>query len=249
MSQYNKEKLYFTKTPINFYYRDNIQWLISQENGYEIIFLYNQLIGLTANKNGYLRKDLGELTEPYSVEDISKITMHDLSIVVKGIELLEKIGMIEKHNDQYFIPEALEMTNQTVSAYKKQLQRKADKCPPNCPPDIDIEIEKELDLEQDNRIKNIEERNTIDLDEENRNLNWNLYCSFLHLIEEKFDRNLGKREEDELKEIVSYFEEKDIVWSIDRAVKNQKMTVGYVKGILEHLESGFTYQEMAEKNY
>lgn len=137
MSKYNKEKMFFIQTPIKFWYRQDIIWLQSQPDGYQILILYNKLMGLTANMDGYLLKQFGDVKEPYTNEEIAKITMHDLSIVEKGINLLEKVGLLEKVDNAYFIEEALNMTNQTIGAREKQEQRrsKEDKCPPECPPE------------------------------------------------------------------------------------------------------------------
>lgn len=137
MSKYNKEKVFFTQTPIKFWYRQDIIWLQNQPDGYEILIFYNKLMGMTANMDGFLLKQFGDIKEPYTNEEIAKITMHDLSMVEKGIEILEKMGLLEKMGNTYFIEEALNMTNQTVGAKEKQMQRKnkEDKCPPECPPD------------------------------------------------------------------------------------------------------------------
>lgn len=136
MGKYNKEKMFFIQTPIKFWYRQDIIWLQSQPDGYQILILYNKLMGLTANMDGYLLKQFGDVKEPYTNEEIARITMHDLSIVEKGINLLEKVGLLEKIDNAYFIEEALNMTNQTIGAREKQEQRrnKEDKCLSECPP-------------------------------------------------------------------------------------------------------------------
>ena len=146
MSKYNKEKMFFIQTPIKFWYRQDIIWLQSQPDGYQILILYNKLMGLTANMDGYLLKQFGDVKEPYTNEEIAKITMHDLSIVEKGINLLEKVGLLEKIDNAYFIEEALNMTNQTIGAREKQEQRrsKEDKCPPECLPNCPPYTYKEL---------------------------------------------------------------------------------------------------------
>lgn len=137
MSKYNKEKMFFIQTPIKFWYRQDIIWLQNQPDGYQILTLYNKLMGLTANMDGYLLKQFGDVKEPYTNEEIAKITMHDLSIVEKGIILLEKFGLLEKIDNAYFIEEALNMTNQTIGAREKQERRrnKEDKCLSDCPPE------------------------------------------------------------------------------------------------------------------
>ena len=133
MSKYNKEKMFFIQTPIKFWYRQDIIWLQNQPDGCQILTLYNKLMGLTANMDGYLLKQFGDVKEPYTNEEIAKITMHDLSIVEKGINLLEKVGLLEKIDNAYFIEEALN----NIGAREKQEQRrnKEDKCLSECPPE------------------------------------------------------------------------------------------------------------------
>ena len=137
MSKYNKEKMFFIQTPIKFWYRQDIIWLQNQPDGYQILTLYNKLMGLTANMDGYLLKQFGDVKEPYTNEEISIITMHNLEMVERGISTLEKMGLLEKVDNAYFIEEALNMTNQTIGAREKQEQRrnKEDKCLSECPPE------------------------------------------------------------------------------------------------------------------
>ena len=71
MSKYNKEKMFFIQTPIKFWYRQDIIWLQNQPDGYQILTLYNKLMGLTANMDGYLLKQFGDVKEPYTNEEIS----------------------------------------------------------------------------------------------------------------------------------------------------------------------------------
>lgn len=169
MSVYNKEKMFFIQTPIKFWYRQDIIWLQNQPDGYQILTLYNKLMGLTANMDGYLLKQFGDVVEPYTNEEISRVTMHDLEIVERGIDTLEKMGLLEKIDNTYFIEEALNMTNQTVGANKKEKQRKKkkDKCPSKCPPDCppytntqsntkqEINIDKNKEKEIDDNINTI----------------------------------------------------------------------------------------------
>lgn len=65
------------------------------------------------------------------------------------------MGLLELRDDMIFIEDALKYTNQTVGAFKKQLQRNSEEiCPPICPPEEDIRNQN-LDI----RNKNQEIRN------------------------------------------------------------------------------------------
>ena len=184
MSEYRKEKNYFTKTPITYPYRDDIQYLIHQEDGYEINFLYQQLIGLTANKDGKLVKIIGDKIEPYSIDELALKTMHDKSIIDKGLKILEDIKLLTKIDDYYFVEEAIEMTtNQTEGAKKKKEQRerakeknKVDNCTAECPPYI--EEDKEKEIRKENRNKNIE----IEKEKRNRGDDIDEFASIINTL-------------------------------------------------------------------
>ena len=160
--------MFFIQTPIKFWYRQDIIWLQNQPDGYQILTLYNKLMGLTANMDGYLLKQFGDIKEPYTNDEIAKITMHDLSIVDKGINMLEKIGLLEKVDNAYFIEEALNMTNQTIGARDKLHQRrnKEDKCraecPPDCPPNCPPYTYKELNKNKKIKTNKNKEKTEIE---------------------------------------------------------------------------------------
>ena len=80
----------------------------------------------------------------------------------RWMKRLNDVGLIELKDDMLFIEDILKYTNQTVGAFKKQLQRNSEKiCPPNCPPEEDV------------RNQNLDIRN---MNQEIRNNN--LDCSF-----------------------------------------------------------------------
>lgn len=168
MSKYNKEKMFFIQTPIKFWYRQDIIWLQNQPDGYQILTLYNKLMGLTANMDGYLLKQFGDVKEPYTNEEISTITMHSLEMVERGINTLEKMGLLEKIDNTYFIEEALNMTGQTVGAKEKQEQRKrqADNCPPKCPPNCPPYKYKELNTNKKTKTKKNKKKEKTEIEKQ-----------------------------------------------------------------------------------
>ena len=167
MAKYNKTQMYFFKFPESFFDTDEIEELSYDVDGDSIIILYLKLITIAMNKCGYLCKIISGELKPYSVGELAKKTKTDELFLKEGIQRLNKIGLIELKDSMLYIQEALNYTNQTVSAKKKQNQRnnnKVDKCPLNCPPD------------RDNRNQNLDNRNQkLDIrNKEKRNNN----CSF-----------------------------------------------------------------------
>lgn len=232
MANYNKSKLYFFKLPSSFFKRDEIEWLKTQNNGYKVIVIYQELIFETINKDGILARRIGDEIKAYSTEEIARLINEDIVDVENSLNILYKIGFIDiKESDEenpiYYIEESMDLTNQSISARKKELQRKGK----TCPPDI------ELDEEVDNRDKSLDiiSNNTEFINEE-IDYNWNLYCQASEYAEKRFNRHLAIKEREMLKELISLYELKGVKLSIDEAVYRKKMSMGYVKGILENVE-------------
>ena len=156
MAKYNKTQMYFFKFPDSFFDMDEIEELSNDEDGDGTTLFYLKLITIAMNKCGYLCKIISGELIPYSVEELAKKTKTDKDVLKRRIKRLNNVGLIELKDNMLYIEEALNYTNQTVSAKKKQNQRnnKVDKCPPNCPPDIDNRNQN-LDI----RNQNLDNRN------------------------------------------------------------------------------------------
>lgn len=228
MAKYNKSKLYFYKLPDSFFERDEIEWFKTQDNGHKKIVVYLELIFRTINKNGILGRMIGDNILPYSISDLARLVNEDEELVEEALNDFIDIGFIIKREDgTYFIEDALDLTNQSVSARKKELQRR-DK---SCPPDKEKEEEKELD-NRDNILESISRQRQleVDLDSEESEL----YCAFLDYCEKKFLRKLSISEQSDLKEIVEIYDQKEIKLAIDQAVYNNKLFLAYAIGILQN---------------
>lgn len=142
MADYNKTKMYFFKFPNTFFDKDEIEELLSDFDGANTVILYLRLITLATNKEGYLCKLIAGELKPYSVEEISRKTNTDIDDLKNRMTRLREVGLIELKDNMIFIEEALNYTNQTVGAEKKEKQRKKKKekdknKEDNCPPDIE----------------------------------------------------------------------------------------------------------------
>lgn len=170
MANYNKTELYFFKFPNTFFDKDEIEYLEEQPDGASIIILYLKLITLATNKNGYLCRIISGEMLPYTMEDLQKRTETPVDDFGRRFKALIDVGLIEFKDNMFFIEEALNYTNQTVGALKKQEQRRRkDNCPPECPPDIEIEKEEEIEIrdkKKDKREKSIEKEMEIEEEEE-----------------------------------------------------------------------------------
>lgn len=121
-----QKRFYWIKLKEEFF-RDNepIDWLISQKNGCEYIVLYLKLCLMTANKNGRLAMQIGEMIVPYDVNKISRDTKFDIDTVIVAMELFQKIGLIYEETDGVLkIPYVDEIVgSETPAAIKKRNQR------------------------------------------------------------------------------------------------------------------------------
>jgi len=226
MSKYNKSQLYFLMLNDKFYKRDEVRWLKKQENGHQIINIYLQMIFECINKDGILCRQIGDEIEAYSNEDIAMLIEEPEEIVTDAIEKLIMLKFITKLKDNtYFIEDALDLTNQSVSARKKQLQRRGNLCPPDI--EIDKEIEEDIELITNNNKQELE----INLD---NNSKFDLNCVFKNYIEDQFERTLSISEIEELEEIINIYSQKELKLCIDEAVRRDRLSIGYIKGILEN---------------
>lgn len=182
------KELYFIKLPVSFWNKDMVMHFFEEENGYEYIVLYEQLLFLTINKKGYLAEEYENELKPLSLKRISRMTWHEEDLVKEALEKYEKYGVIiKKDNECYFMKDALKMTkSMTRQAFKKEVNRNSknfnkedisddslDDCPDDCPDDsldgCHIDIEKEKKEEKKNRNKKKEKKNkkdNIELDKE-----------------------------------------------------------------------------------
>ena len=69
-------KYYWIKLKTDFFDRDEIDFLLSQENGCEYIVLYQMLCLMVANTNGKLVKEMNEIIVPYDVKKIVRDTKY-----------------------------------------------------------------------------------------------------------------------------------------------------------------------------
>lgn len=232
MAIYNKgSKYYFYKLYNDFFQEDAVEYLKQTDSGSKTLIIYQQLIFLTINKKGYLEKKLGDDRIPYSNKELANKIGVEEKEFKKHFDILIKYGFIEKRDERYFVPAGIKLVEKTSGARSKEDQRARQlmneddsaPCPPSCPPDKDIE-ERDKILD----IKNLE----VDLDD--RTSGYNLYCSFVQKIEERFGRSLGSEEAATVRNMVDFYDQSEILYALDEATRKNKKTVGYMLGILEN---------------
>lgn len=88
------KKFWYIQLNVNFFEDERIDWLCEQKNGYAYVVLYLKLCLKTANNNGILSRQIGDMIIPYHVEKIAEITHMDADVVRVALELYKRIGLV-----------------------------------------------------------------------------------------------------------------------------------------------------------
>ena len=125
------KKFWYIQLNVNFFEDERIDWLCEQENGYTYVVLYLKLCLKTANNNGILTRQVGDMIIPYNISKIAEITKINVDIVRVALELYKKIGLIyeaDENNNFMRLPEVPAMVGYTTQyAISKANQREKKK--------------------------------------------------------------------------------------------------------------------------
>lgn len=165
------KKFWYIQLNVNFFEDERIDWLCEQKNGYAYVVLYLKLCLKTANNNGILTRQIGDMIIPYNVDKIAEITHINVDIVRVALELYKKIGLVyeadENHNFMRLpdVPSMVGYTTQAAIEKARYREKKklleSGKLPDNCPDNVlqelrvnslelrdkSLEIEKEKEKE------------------------------------------------------------------------------------------------------
>lgn len=119
------KKYYWIKLRTGFFDEDEIDWLLSQDNGCQYVVLYQMLCLKTANSNGSFSTKVGEIIVPYDVGKIVRDTKYfDYDTVVVALELYKKLGLVyEDSNGSLVISNFTQMVG-SESASKDALKKR-----------------------------------------------------------------------------------------------------------------------------
>ena len=94
------KKYYCIKLKKNFFDLPTIDWIMSQNNGCEYIVLYQMLCLKTANTDGKLVSQIGEMLIPYDIEKIARDTKYFSNDTIRvALELFKSLGLIYVSDD------------------------------------------------------------------------------------------------------------------------------------------------------
>ena len=167
------KKYWYIQLNVNFFDDERIDWLCEQKNGYAYVVLYLKLCLKTANNNGILTRQIGDMIIPYNVDKIAEITHINVDIVRVALELYKRIGLVYEADENcnfmrlpevpgmvgYTTQSAIEKANQRERKKQRESGQLPDKCPDKCPDNVPQEL----------RVNSLELRdNSLELEKEKK---------------------------------------------------------------------------------
>lgn len=124
MAKYDKSKFYWLQLKEDFFDEDAIDWLEEQPNGKEYVLFYLKLCLKSLKTDGILVRQVGDMLVPYDYNKLAELTKTKPDTVIVAMELLIKIGLVQKlENGELYISQVENMIgSQSKSAFKKQQQ-------------------------------------------------------------------------------------------------------------------------------
>lgn len=150
------KKYYWIKLRKDFFERDDIDFILSQEKGCEYIVLYQMLCMKASNNEGFLGTKINEVIIPYDVKKITRDCKYfDYDTVMVALELYKQLGLVyEESNNVLRISDYDNLVgSETVWAEKKRLYREKQKLLGQKGDNVREDIDIELDIDIDNNIK------------------------------------------------------------------------------------------------
>lgn len=115
------KRYYWIKLKTNFFDREDIDFMMSQENGCEYVVLYQMLCLNTANNDGRLETKMNEVIVPYDIKKIVRDCKYfDYDTVAVALELYKKLGLIYETEDR-----VLKLTGQGYMIGSESASREA----------------------------------------------------------------------------------------------------------------------------
>lgn len=230
----DSKKYWYIQLNVNFFEDERIDWLCEQQNGYAYVVLYLKLCLKTANNNGILTRQIGDMIIPYNVDKIAEITHINVDIVRVALELYKKIGLVYEADENcnfMRLPEVPQMVGCiTQAAIDKRKQRERKKLlpePDNIPDNVQDNVPQEL------RVKSIELRDNSSEQEKEANAREAVLSAVLSHYQDCITPTPPSTVSQLL---IAYTDELGpdvVIHAIDEAVNQRKLTWGYIQAILQ----------------
>ena len=207
----DNKRYYWIKLKTDFFNQDTIDFLLSQKNGCEYVVLYQMLCLKTANNNGLLATNVGEIIVPYDINKIARDTRYfNVDTIRVALELYKQLGLIyEGDNSILQITGFNEMIGSETNGAKRIREWRKNKllqCNNNVTQEIEIDKEKDIDIEKD----------------------------IYNYIETNFGRTLNQVEIEQVQKWLSLYDIEIIKEAIKTALLQNKKNFKYITGILNN---------------
>lgn len=155
----SNKKFYWIKLRTDFFSQETIDFLLSQKNGCEYVVLYQMLCLNTANTQGELISQIGEMIIPYDVSKIVRDTKYfEHDTVVVALELYKKLGLIyESQNGNLMISNHSSMVGSESDSAQRVRKHRAGQKALQCNKNV-TQIVTTENRDKDIRDKSIENR-------------------------------------------------------------------------------------------
>lgn len=160
------KKYWYIQLNVNFFDDERIDWLCEQNNGYAYVVLYLKLCLKTANNNGILTRQIGDMIIPYNVDKIAEVTHMNVDVVRVALELYKRIGLVYEADENCNfmrlpeVPGMVGCVTQAALDKRKQRERKQLKegqYPENVQENVQENVRQELrDKSKELRVNNLE---------------------------------------------------------------------------------------------
>lgn len=159
------KKFYWIKLKTDFFNRNDIDFLLSQQNGCQYVVLYQMLCLSTANNEGKLFNKIGEVIVPYNAEKIVRDCKYfDIDTVNVAMSLYRKMGLVYEEEDGTLrISNYDEMVGSESSSTKRVREWRNKKKLLQC--NTDVTQEKDID-NRDKSKENKDKEIQLELDTE-----------------------------------------------------------------------------------
>lgn len=160
------KKYWYIQLNVNFFDDERIDWLCEQNNGYAYVVLYLKLCLKTANNNGILTRQIGDMIIPYNVDKIAEVTHMNVDVVRVALELYKRIGLVYEADENcnfMRLPEVPGMVGCITQAaldkrkHRERKQLKEGQYPENVQENVQENVRQELrDKSKELRVNNLE---------------------------------------------------------------------------------------------
>ena len=150
------KKFYWIKLKTDFFNTPAVDFLLSQENGSEYVVLYQMLCCMTANNNGSLSTQIGEIIVPFDADKIARDAKYfSKGTIMMALDLFKKLGLICADEGECLRLAGIEEMTGSESASKEAVKKREYRSKKETPA---LPTPEEKDTKGDNLVDTTEDK-------------------------------------------------------------------------------------------